>query len=235
MVCVSHYTARAAAEAVPGIRTTVIPNGIDFERFAGIEPRGGDAPTVLSVGAVKERKGTLALVRTMRAICDTIPDARCIIAGSLDAEPDYAARVKAEIGALGLEQTVRLAGHVSDAELMRLYSTADVFALPSLNVGWKFEGFGLALLEASAAGLPVIGTRDCGAEDAIDDGVTGLLIPQTDLETGLSAAILRLLRDPDERRRMGTAGRELARRQTWDRAARRLIAVYEQEVQNKTI
>ena len=59
--------------------------------------------------------------------------------------------------------------------------------MASLNVGWKFEGFGLTLLEASAAGLPVIGTRDCGAEDAVIEGETGLLVAQSDLEHELAS------------------------------------------------
>jgi phosphatidylinositol alpha-1,6-mannosyltransferase len=79
---------------------------------------------------------------------------------------------------------------------MSWYGSAHVFALPSLNVGWKFEGYGLAHLEASAAGLPVIGTTDCGAADAIDDGVTGLLVTQAQVAERLPAAIIRLLSDP---------------------------------------
>lgn len=220
MVCVSHYTARRLEAALPGVQTTVVNNGVDFDRFAGISHTGGGG--VLAVGAVKARKGTFELVRAM----NNVPDVRCTIVGSLTLEPDYVAYVRAEIDRLGLRDRVILTGRVSDADLMRHYADADVFALPSLNVGWKFEGYGLALLEAGAAGLPVIGTTDCGAEDAVVDGETGFLVPQTDLETGLAAAITRLLGNPALAARMGAAGRERARTQTWDRAAGEMIALY---------
>ncbi len=220
LVCVSHYTARAAEAALPGIRTTVVNNGVDYERFAPIRHVGGGG--VLSVGAVKARKGTLELVRAMARV----PGARCVIVGSLTMEPEYAGQVRAEIERLGLQDRVILTGRVPDAELMRRYAEADVFALPSLNVDWKFEGYGLALLEASAAGLPVIGTSDCGAEDAVADGVTGLLVPQRDLEQGLVDAITRLLDDRALAERLGAAGREHARVQTWDQAAAQMLALY---------
>ncbi len=220
MVCVSRYTARAAESAMPGIKTAVINNGVDFEHFGGIQHVGGGG--VLSVGAVKARKGVLELVRAMAHL----PGVRCTIVGSLTLELHYAARVRAEIERLGLGDRVTLAGRVPDADLMRYYAQADLFVMSSLNVGWKFEGYGLTLLEASAAGLPVIGTSGCGAEDAVIDGVTGLLIPQTELETGLAEAVARLLAKPDLSAQMGAAGRERARAQTWDWVAGQMLALY---------
>jgi phosphatidylinositol alpha-1,6-mannosyltransferase len=222
MVCVSHYTARTAEKAMPGIRTVVVNNGVDFERFGSIRHVGGGE--VLSVGAVKARKGTLELVRAMAQL----PGARCTIVGSLTAEREYAERVQNEIARLGLADRVRLTGRISDEDLLRHYAEADVFALPSLNVGWKFEGYGLSLVEASAAGLPVIGTTDCGAEDAVVDGVTGLLVSQVNLEQGLTEALRLLLGAPDLAASMGAAGRERARGQTWDRVAAQMIGVYKQ-------
>ncbi len=152
MVCVSHYTARAAERAVPGIKTAVVNNGVDYARFGAVEHIGGGG--VLAVGAVKARKGVIELVRAMALV----PGVRCAIVGSLTMEADYVERVRAEIARLDLGDRVILTGRVADAELLRYYAEADVFVMASLNVGWKFEGFGLTLLEASAAGLPVIGT-----------------------------------------------------------------------------
>lgn len=229
LVCVSHYTAQQAELALPGIRTAVVNNGIDVERFAGITPDAAprSRPTVLCVGAVKARKGTLALVRAMSVVRQQFPDVQCIVVGTLEAEPEYVRQVQAEISALHLENCVQLLGRISDDELLNWYGTADVFALPSLNIDWKFEGFGLSLMEASAAGLPVIGTTDCGAEDAVEDGATGLLVSQAQIETELPSAIIRLLADPVLARRMGEAGRARARQQTWDRTARQMIAIYD--------
>ncbi|MCS7072343.1 MAG: glycosyltransferase family 4 protein, partial [Anaerolinea sp.] len=178
LACVSRYTAGEARRALPGVRTVVIPNGIDADRFASVEPVPHPHPTVISVGAVKARKGTLPLIRALARVRTHVPDVRAYIVGSLTAEPDYVRAVQAEIDRLELSAVVRLTGRIDQQELLALYAQADVFALPSVNVDGKFEGYGLALLEASAAGLPVIGSRDCGAEDAIVDGETGLLVPQ---------------------------------------------------------
>lgn len=220
MVCVSHYTARMAERAAPGVRTRVVNNGVDFEHFGAVEHVGGGG--VLCVGAVKGRKGTLELVQAMAHV----PNARCVIVGSVDTEPDYVQQVRDEIARLGVGDRVTLAGRVSAAELMRFYAEADVYALASKNVGWKFEGYGLSLLEASAAGLPVIGTTDCGAEDAVRDGETGLLVAQNDLERGLPEAIRRLLDDKDLARGMGANGRAFARERTWTQVAGEMLDIY---------
>lgn len=229
LICVSRYTARVAQEALPGIQTTVVNNGIDAGRFAELPaldapPRG---PTVLSAGGVKARKGTLELARAMAVVRQRIPDAQCIIIGSTQSEPAYTARVQAAIHELGLEDCVHLLGFVPERTLLAWYGAAQVFVLPSINAGWKFEGYGLTHLEASAAGLPVIGTTDCGAEDAIDDGVTGILVPQHEVAERLPQAILTLLEDHALAQRMGAAGRAKAQRQTWDQVAGQMIALYQ--------
>lgn len=232
LICVSSYTAQSVTAALPGAHTVVIPNGIDPARFQNLPPLDTPThnPTVLAVGAVKPRKGTLELVRAMAVVRQTVANAQCVIIGTLDVEPAYAAQVRAEIDRLGLDTHVHLLGHVPDHTLLAWYGAADVFALPSLNVGGRFEGFGLAYLEASAAGLPVIGTTDCGAQDAIVDGVTGLLIPQAQVTAALPNAIIALLSDPARAARMGAAGRERAQMQTWTHTAQQVLALYESAV-----
>jgi len=230
IICVSHYTESVVHTALPGAQTAVIPNGVNAELFAAAVAVRRSAPphplTVLAVGAVKRRKGMLELVQAMAVVRRSLPEAQAVIIGSLTSEPDYVAQVQAAIRDLGLEGAVHLRGHVPEADLRAAYAQADVFALPSLNQGWKFEGYGIVYLEAGAAGLPVIGTRDCGAEDAIEDGVTGLLIPQTGVAESLPAALLRLLNDADLRARMGAAGLAKATRQSWDWVAAQWVAAY---------
>ncbi len=225
LICVSHYTESVARAALPGVRTGVVLNGVDSERYTAIARLPAEDPTILTVGAVKARKGVLPLVQALAAVRRRIPRARLVIAGSLDNESDYVAAVRNEIAALGLDDAVSLLGRVPDAALRDLYASAHVFALASQNVGGKFEGYGLALIEASAAGLPVIGSLDCGAEDAVDDGVTGLLVRQDDVG-GLADALVRLLEDGELAARMGSAGRRKALSQTWDAAAAQYIAHY---------
>lgn len=228
VVCVSHYTAKRAADYTPGVRAVVVNNGVDPARFAELPPPPEPVtrPTVLTAGGVKRRKGTLPLLRAMAQVREHIPDVQCIIIGRMGDEPDYVAQVQQTITALDLHAHVRVLGYVSEAELLGWYGAADVFALPSMNDGWKFEGYGLVHLEASAAGLPVIGTRDCGAEDVIDDGVTGRLVSQGNIDTELPAALLDLLTNPEQARQMGQAGKRKAQQQTWDATAQQMLALY---------
>ncbi len=230
LVCVSHYTAKVAQSALPGVRTVVVNNGVDAARFADIIPAPDNPPMLLAVGAVKSRKGQLELVHAMPKVLQQFPDARCVIIGNLTSDREYAQQVQETVKALKLSEHVLLLGHVPEETLLDYYRRATVFVLPSINQGWKFEGYGLVHLEASAVGLPVIGTTDCGAEDAIDDGVTGLLVPQADVGKKLPEAIIRLLRHPVLAKQMGVAGREKARRQTWDTVAGEMLAVYNQAV-----
>ncbi|MEL7672201.1 MAG: glycosyltransferase family 4 protein [Chloroflexota bacterium] len=225
LIAVSDYTAGRVRDALPGADPIVIRNGVDAARFQAPQPDPGkQGPTVLASGGVKARKGTHLLVEAFAQVRAAMPDARLIVTGRAD-EPEYLARVEALIARHGLGDRVRLAGMISEAELLGWYHHADVFALPSLNVGGKFEGFGLVFLEASAAGLPVIGTRGSGVEEAVIDGETGLLVPQDD-PGALAEAILRLLRDPALRARLGAAGRAHAARQDWRAVATRVREVY---------
>ncbi len=231
LVCVSHYTAKVAEQVLPGIRTVVVNNGVDATRFAHIEHvTESDEPMVLAVGAIKGRKGQLELVRAMPKVLERFPHVDCTIIGSLTNEPDYVRQVQETIATLNLTDHVHLLGHVPEETLLDYYRRANLFVLPSMNDGWKFEGYGLVHMEASAAGLPVIGTTDCGAEDAIDDGVTGLLVSQTQIAAELPQAIIRLLDDDALAARMGVAGRLKAQRQTWDAVAGEMLAVYNDAV-----
>ncbi len=229
IVCVSRYTAKVAKSALPGNQPVVVNNGVDVERFANLPPLDSPkrGPTVLCVGAVKGRKGILELVQAMAEVRRQVSDAQCVIIGSLEAEPAYVERVKATIRDLNLDDCVQLLGHVPESTMLAWYGAADVFAMPSMNIGGKFEGYGLTHLEASAAGLPVIGTTDCGAEDAIMDGVTGLLVPQSAVTAALPGAIISLLTDSVRAKQMGAAGKARAQTQTWDHVAQQMIEVYE--------
>ncbi|MBZ0283968.1 MAG: glycosyltransferase family 4 protein [Anaerolineae bacterium] len=228
IVCVSHYTERVTRNLLPEANIVIVNNGVDTARFESILPHQANGePVVLSVGAVKPRKGTLELVQAIAVVRQQIPNVQCIIIGNTTYDPEYVGLVKKAVANLDLAQNVHLLGQVVSETLMDWYSKATLFALPSMNEGWKFEGYGLVHLEASAAGLPVIGTTDCGAEDAIDDGITGLLIPQYQVAEKLPQAIIRLLTDRELAAQMGKAGQVKAKRQTWDHVAGQMIELYQ--------
>jgi glycosyltransferase involved in cell wall biosynthesis len=120
-------------------------------------------------------------------------------------------------------------GHVPWQQLADLYRRASVFVMPSF-----YETFGISVIEAMAFGLPVVATRTGGLPEVVDDGVTGILVPAGDAEA-LADALIRLLRDPDLRRRMGQAGQERVRAEfTIDRVVSQTLAVYESVILNKS-
>ena len=232
LICVSSYTAQVARARLPGARVQVIPNGVDVSRFS--QPAtvqvGKSAPTVIAVGEIKPRKGTLQLVEAVARIRAEIPNVQCLIMGSPQFGSAYTSAVQAAIEANGLQDNVKIMGFVDDDLKRAWLAAADVLALPAMNDGLFFEGFGLTLYEAGASGTAVIGTDGCGVADAIEQGVSGLVVAQDHIAEELPRALLELLSDPRKAALMGAAGRERAQRQSWDRVAERVIALYSEAV-----
>lgn len=227
LIAVSEHTANVARQVAAPRSVTVISNGVDSERFSQLQHTPVNRPIIMTSGGVKRRKGVLELVRSMEKVTEKVPDAKLIVAGTTDAEPAYVQQVRTEIAALSLENHVELGGFLPEDELMALYASATAYVLPSVEDDWKFEGFGLTLLEASAAGIPVISVTGSGTADAVIDGVTGVLVDRAEMDTALADAIIRLLTDEALARRLGDAGREHARRMSWDAAAAKVIELYE--------
>ncbi|MCS6836919.1 MAG: glycosyltransferase family 4 protein [Anaerolineae bacterium] len=226
LLCVSEYTAQVARSVLPRSRIQVVLNGVQADRLLALTPAPDPNPLVLAVGAVKRRKGALEWVRGLAQACESLPSLRGLWIGTLNDEPRTAEQAQAECERLGISQAITWAGRVPYDDLLMAYQRAWVFALPSMADGWKFEGFGLAHLEASAAALPVIGTRESGIASAIEDGVTGLLLSQARLAQELPTALLTLLSDEALRVKMGARGRVKAASRPWSVVAQELIAAY---------
>jgi glycosyltransferase involved in cell wall biosynthesis len=214
LIAVSEYTAAQVRAVLPDVEPVVIHNGVHVARFEqSVPPPHKDGPTVLASGGVKPRKGTHVLIEAMARVRAAVPDVQLVITGYQE-DIAYLSRVQQQIRQLKLESCVHLLGMLPENELLSWYQHADVFALPSLNVGGQFEGFGLVFLEAGACGLPVIGTSGSGITEAILDGETGFLVPQNDADA-LADAIIRLLNDDPLRAQMGAAGRQHAQDMDW--------------------
>ena len=229
LICVSRHTAQVAREQIAGARVQVINNGVDVAPFLKpstlrVDKRG---PTVVTAGGIKPRKGTLQLVEAMAVLRARIPNAQCLIMGNPQPGSAYATQVERRIAALGLGDCVRIMGFVED-ELMRAWmAEADVFALPAMNDGLWFEGFGLVLMEAGAAGTAVVGVDGCGVADAIEHGLTGLVVSQAKVAEELPRALLELLENPARAAQMGAAGQRRAQAQTWAAVAEQVIDLYQ--------
>ncbi len=228
LICVSRHTAEAAKALMPSARIQIVNNGLDASRYLQPSPVSVEksAPTIVTVGEIKRRKGTLQLVEAMAVVRERIPQAQCLIMGNPNIGSAYTGQVQRRILELGLQDNVQIMGFV-EIDLLRAWlAAADVFALPAMNDGWFFEGFGLVVLEASAAGTAVIGTDKCGVVDAIAHGETGLIVSQDHIAEALPRALLELLEDPARAARMGAAGRERALTQSWESVADQVIELY---------
>ena len=180
-------------------------NGVDVER---VSVAGGqaaararrvigipvEAPLVGSLGRLHSQKGFSDLLTALAQVRRRIPSVRLFLAGDGELRAD----LEAQSRSLGLSEAVTFAGVRTDVP--EILAALDVFVLPSL-----WEGMPNAVLEAMAAGLPVVATAVGGIPEVVVDGVTGLLVPPRDPD-GLAQAIECLLRDPGLRRKMGQAG-----------------------------
>ena len=167
---------------------------------------------MLCVGNWLPNKGVLELLDAI-AVLPT-DHVTLHLAGRVDVDVDYTARVRARAGAPDLADRVVVHGAVSRDEVAALYAGADVFALPSYA-----ETYGTVYGEALAAGLPVVGWRSGNLPNLVEDGREGCVVSPGDVDA-LSAALLRLSADDDWRAALTAAARERGRRlPTWDDAA----------------
>ena len=148
-------------------------------------------PHALYVGGVKERKGILELIRGCDAYARDGAPLQLTIVGDHDVRRPYDRAVLDAIASSSLRGHATCTGNVSAQELERLYASADVFLMLSKDDGEAFEGYGLVFVEAGHRGIPVIGSRDSGCREAIDEGVSGYSVDASDPED--IAAKLRLI------------------------------------------
>jgi glycosyltransferase involved in cell wall biosynthesis len=194
-VCVADSERRAglAAHTCVDRSTVVIRNGVEPAGIGTGGARSKGQPRLIAVGRLQAPKDAVTLVRALAALRDRPFEAVLVCDG-----PDRPA-VEEEVRRLGLESAVELLGERDDVP--ELLGTADVFVLSSNS-----EGLPLSILEAMAAGLPVVASNVGGVSEVVLDGDTGLLVPPGDAQS-FAAAIERLLEDPVLRGRLGEAGR----------------------------
>jgi glycosyltransferase involved in cell wall biosynthesis len=178
------------------ITVDIIPMGVDAGLFAAGTDKNKHptSPRLLFVGRLTEKKGVKYLINAMPEVLKRYPDAELIVVGSGELEK----RLQEQVKILGLQNSVFFAGSVSNSRLPGYYASADIFIGPSIQaVGGDREGFGLTFVEAAMSGCLVIATNTGGIKDIIQDGSTGLLVPEQD-SNALAAKILYALEHRQE-------------------------------------
>jgi phosphatidylinositol alpha-1,6-mannosyltransferase len=205
---------RAAGRPLPGV---VVPPGVDTDRFVPLDPAARseararlglpvEGRLVVSVSRLVPRKGMDVLVRAAALLAADRPDL-CVAIGGSGRDQGRLERLVASTGA-----PVRLLGRVAHDDLPALYGCADVFAMLCRNrwAGLEQEGFGIVFLEAAATGVPQVAGDSGGAAEAVVDGTTGLVVGDPTDVRAVADRLARLLDHPEERARMGAAGRARA-------------------------
>lgn len=228
-IAVSKASRDYIAQYFPG-DYVIIPNGIDAARFsdpslAPIERFDDGKLNILFVGRLEKRKGFRHLLAAFSHVKKAVPEARLIVAGVYE-KADKEAFVSC-VRRHRLRD-VRFVGFVSEEDLPRYYRTCDVFCAPSIG----FESFGLVLLEAMAAGRPIVASDIAGYRTVVRNGEEGLLISPGD-EEALATALISLLRDPVRRQRMGERGQVRAYAYSWDRIAQQILDFYGELLEKK--
>ena len=222
-ICVSAAVA-AEVRSGWGLDPTVIPNGVDAQRFIdGAEDGEGQARWrsrlgryALAVGGIEPRKGTLDLVEAFHLLRRDVPELQLVIAGGETLFDYREYRSEFESRCQKLDIAPIILGAIADDELPSLVAGCDVFAFPSTK-----EGFGLAALEALAAGRPVVARNLPVLREVFGDTVRYAEHP-----AGFASAMAQLLTEPGN----ADPGRALASSLTWDNAARAHLEFYRNHV-----
>lgn len=240
VITVSNFTRNALIDemGVENSKIVIIHPGVDIEKFNSkkecenviMKYNLAGKKVLLTVGRLSgeaKHKGRDMVINALPKVSSLIPDVVYLIVGS----GDDIERLQGLVQDLELEEKVVFTGYVPDEELPQYYNACDLFIMPSRErtekdgKDKKVEGFGIVFLEANACGKPVIGGRSGGIEDAVIDGVTGILVNPNDLEEIVNA-VIKLLKNDDLAARLGKQGRERIEKElTWDKVAKKVQVV----------
>lgn len=196
IVCITDYTQTAVRDIAR--RTWVVPNAVDFD-FFGIRPLPSTPARILCIGHIQRRKNQNAFIRALDSIIKRQP-LQVLFAGELSNEPDYVTEFK---GLIAERPWCGYAGMIGRAELKAQFARATVLVLPSLE-----DNCPMTVLEAMAAGVPVLASRVGGIPELIEDGDTGILCDPT--PTSLAAGMMSILENRSERHRLAEGARAVA-------------------------
>jgi glycosyltransferase involved in cell wall biosynthesis len=219
VICVSeHEKSLIEASGVKVKRFDVLPNGVDTKCFL-LEKRSptkqGTSPMVLDVGRLSPHKGLDTLIKAAPLVLEKVPEAKFIIAGP------RIRNWKLEIRSLKMKSKVTLTGEVSEKEKIALMQGASVFVLPS-----RSEAFGITVIEAMAAGCPVVVSDIPALTEVVENGQTGLVFPVND-EKSLASQIIKLLSDRELSHNLAENAKKVVKEKyDWEKIINRLEKIY---------
>jgi phosphatidylinositol alpha-1,6-mannosyltransferase len=208
------------------VEASLIPNGVDLQVFQPDSEIPDKGPLhIICVARLIERKGQHHLIEAVKQLNDSDVDVVLSLVGTGDSQADYEKQVRD----FGIQTHVRFVGYVPREEIASYYKVGHVFALPSYN-----EGMSLAVLEAMAAGLPVVVTRTGGTAELVENGLNGFTFDWADVKM-LVNHLHTLANDRALARRMGAASRARAMKYSWEIIAAHFLNLFHNNKVDSTV
>lgn len=234
ILCVGEEERRQTQQRFPHKKVIHLANGVDPEGFATgdrVKFRNtyhipSDAYVIVTIGRIDPQKNQIFAINLLPEMIKLNPNTHVVIIGPVTNE-NYNKKLVRKINEKGLESHVTVIDGLAagSQELVDAFHGADIFLLPSIH-----EPFGIVILEAWAAGLPVVASRVGGIPSFVNNGEDGLLFEPND-EAGFIKAFKTILESPEKARALGTAGKLKAQGQySWDRITQILVDIYEEAI-----
>lgn len=226
----SESTKRLVIDMCPTAKVVCINPGVDAQSFV-VSPqrihayrnRWGwppDTTIVCTVARMEPRKNQQAVIDALAQLRAQGLRVAYVCAGKGEERQNLMERASRS----GLAEWVRFPDSVDETEKRLIFASADIHAMPSIQVGAMIEGFGIVFLEAAAAGIPSICGNIGGQPEAVNDGVTGLVVDGSRVED-VAGAIRKLVEQPELRRQMGSSGKQWALQNDWQQVAERTVGL----------
>lgn len=229
IIAISHYIKNEILSVIPDLNIEVINPGIismNNNEKVEIDLLLGKK-YILSVGSLKKRKGYDVSIKIFKALLEKYSDLYYVIVAKSDEKNESFQEIRKLIESYGITERVLFIDNLTDEELDSVYQQAKLFILMSRNDNQDVEGFGLVFLEAARAGIPVIGCRGTGAEDAINDGVNGYLVDIKD-EEDIIKKVGEILKDENLRERLVRGSLDFSAKMTWGKSVAKYLKLYSQ-------
>lgn len=224
----SSFIAKELSKALPGKDVKIINHGVDLNRWKKVSlevPRGIVEPYILSVGAIKRRKGYHISLRVFARVWRKHSNLSYVIVGKTTQSPEYFSQLQAIMKEEGITNQVHFVSGLSENELGGLYKHAKVFLLLPQNIEGDVEGFGLVFLEAALSLLPVVSSRGTSAEDAVRDNESGVLVQPEDV-VAAATTVERFVSDESFRSKFAEASRKFADNMSWQNQIEKYVQIY---------
>lgn len=229
IVAISDYTKEKILEIMPNLGIKVICPGFNLNFWVYGKANENETvkfkPYVLSVGALKPRKGYENSIKAFAVTAKKIENLNYVIVGQNE-ESEYSKKLKKIIKENNLGKRVFfVSSGIDDNQLLGFYRNAELFVLTPVEENLHFEGFGIVYLEAAASGLPIVATYKSGAISAVSEGYNGLFVIQNDSEAAANA-ILKILENPELKVKLGNNGQEWVKEFSWGKIIKKYIEIY---------